>query len=181
MTDIVALPVRDPLLTSVCPAYALGIDLGNSGGVAELSVIGELLAVHPMPCLHDGPKGRPTLNLPLLSELIANSHASKAFIEFVSARPTDGSVQAFAFGRAKGGAEAICAVLGLRVRFLTPPHWKRLCSLPPGKEGAKDRSRAAAIARWPSKPSWFARKGTDGLAEASLIGLSGLMLEDGLK
>lgn len=178
MTGVAALPLREHLLSTT---YVIGIDLGNSGGVAELSVTGELVAVHPMPCLRDGTKNRPTLNLPLLSELIAKSYARKAFIEFVSARPNDGSVQAFAFGRARGGAEGICATLGLRVRFLTPPHWKRLCALPPGKEGAKDRSRAAAIARWPSQASLFARKGSDGLAESALIGLSGLMLEDGLK
>jgi crossover junction endodeoxyribonuclease RuvC len=180
MTDIVELSTRDRILTSAS-TIRIGIDLGNQGGVAELTVSGDLIAVHPMPVLADGTKGRPTLNAPLLAELIARSHATVAYIEWVSARPTDGSVQAFAFGRARGACEGICATLGIRVRFLTPPQWKRLCSLAPGKEGAKDRSRAAAIARWPSKASLFALKKSDGLAESALVGLAGLMLEEGLK
>jgi hypothetical protein len=56
-----------------------------------------------------------------------------------------------------------------------------LCSLPPGAAGAKDRSRSAAIARWPDKAALFKLKGSDGLAESALIGLAGLMLEEGLK
>jgi crossover junction endodeoxyribonuclease RuvC len=181
MTNIAQPSVRDRMLASVSAAHVLGIDLGNQGGVAELSTTGELIAVHAMPSLHDGTKGRLALNAPLLSELIANSHATVAYVEWVSARPTDGSVQAFSFGRARGACEGICATLGIRVRFLTPPTWKRLCSLPPGKEGAKDRSRAAAIARWPDKASWFALKKSDGLAESALVGLAGLLLEEGLK
>jgi len=180
MTDVGELPARDRMLTSPS-AIRLGVDLGNAGGVAELTASGELIAVHPMPCLLDGTKGRPTLNAPLLSELIANSHAAVAYVEWVSARPTDSRVSAFAFGRARGACEGICATLGIRVRFLTPPQWKRLCSLPPGKEGAKDRSRAAAIARWPSQASLFALKKSDGLAESALVGLAGLMIEEGLK
>jgi crossover junction endodeoxyribonuclease RuvC len=159
----------------------IGIDLGLGGGIAELSATGELLAVHPMPVLADGPAGRRTVNAALLSEIVAASHAQRAFIEAVGPRPGEGPVGAFAFGRSRGASEGVCAALGVRVRFLSPPQWKRLCSLPPGKEGAKDRSRSAAIARWPSKAAWFALKKSDGLAESALIGLSGLMLEDGVK
>ena len=180
MTDVIDLSIRDRMLTSAS-SVRIGVDLGNQGGVAELTASGELIAVHAMPTLADGTKGRPTLNAPLLAELIARIHATVAYVEWVAARPTDGSVQAFAFGRARGACEGICATLGIRVRFLTPPTWKRLCSLPAGKEGAKDRSRAAAIARWPSKASLFALKKSDGLAESALVGLAGLMLEEGLK
>jgi crossover junction endodeoxyribonuclease RuvC len=52
--------------------------------------------------------------------------------------------------------------------------WKRIVGIPPGKEGAKDRARAEAIRRWPSKAALFARKRDDGRAEACLIGLAGL-------
>jgi crossover junction endodeoxyribonuclease RuvC len=180
MTGVVERSARGQALTSTS-SIRIGIDLGNTGGVAELTASGDLVAVHPMPCLLDGTKNRPTLNAPLLAELIAKSHATVAYIEWVSARPTDGPIQAFSFGRARGACEGICASLGVRVRFLTPPQWKRLCSLPPGKEGAKDRSRSAAIARWPAQASLFALKKSDGLAESALIGLSGLMLEEGLK
>jgi hypothetical protein len=76
MTDIVELSTRDRTLTSAS-SICIGVDLGNQGGVAELTVSGELIAVHPMPVLNDGTKGRPTLNAPLLAELIARTHATQ--------------------------------------------------------------------------------------------------------
>jgi hypothetical protein len=75
-------------------AIRIGVDLGNAGGVAELTASGELIAVHAMPVLADRTKGRPTLNAPLLAELIARTHATVAYVEWVAARPTDGSIQA---------------------------------------------------------------------------------------
>ena len=49
-----------------------------------------------MPVLKDGPKGRPTVNAPLLASLVAKWHASEAFVEYVGARPGEGAVGAFA-------------------------------------------------------------------------------------
>jgi crossover junction endodeoxyribonuclease RuvC len=152
----------------------LGVDIGNTGAVALIDESGDLLEVCDMPTLDDGPKGRPALNAPLLAAIVARTGASQAYVEWVGPRPTDGAVQAFAFGRCKGVVEGVCAALGVRVKFLTPPQWKRRCSLPPGKDGAKDRSRSAAIARWPAKAALFARVKDDGRAEACLIGLAGL-------
>jgi crossover junction endodeoxyribonuclease RuvC len=160
---------------------SLGVDLGLDGGIATLSPSAEPLAIADMPTLRDGTNNRRSVNAALLSEIIAQTGATHAYVEWVSARPTDGSVQAFSFGRSRGVLEGICAALNVRITFLTPPVWKRCIGLPPGKENAKDLSRSAAIARWPSKADWFARVKDNGRSDACLIALAGLMKNGGVK
>ena len=127
----------------------LGIDVGVAGAISVLDG-GVLLATHDMPCLADGPKGRRRISAPLLSEIIAQSHAIKAYIELVGVRPGEGAVGAFAFGRAIGVVEGVCAGLCLPVAFITAPTWKRIVGIAPGKTGAKDAARSQAIRRWPA-------------------------------
>lgn len=152
----------------------LGIDPGLSGAVAVVSSAGDLLDVHDMPVLRDGAKGRATVNAPLLAEIIRKTGATTAYVEFVGARPGEGAVGAFAFGRCRGVIEGVAAALGLPIAFLTPPTWKRVVGIPPGKDGAKDAARSEAIRRWPVMASKFARVKDDGRAEAALIALAGL-------
>jgi hypothetical protein len=86
----------------------------------------------------------------------------------------------FAEGRiCRGVIEGTCAALGLPIRFVTAPSWKRLIGIPPGKDGAKDRARSEAIRRWPDKAALFARVRDDGRADASLIAIAGLKREGG--
>jgi hypothetical protein len=59
-------------------------------GIAVLSPSGELVSVHEMPVLADGPGGRRTVNAPLLASIVFESHATRAFVEHVSARPGEG-------------------------------------------------------------------------------------------
>jgi crossover junction endodeoxyribonuclease RuvC len=155
----------------------LGADIGNRGAVAVLDDNGELIAVFDMPCLEDGPKGRPTLNPTLLSGIIARSGVSHAYVEWVGSRPTDGPQGAFAFGRARGALEGILAAHGVPVTFLTAPTWKRLVGIPPGRDGVKDLARSEAIRRWPSHAELFAKVKDDGRAEAALIAVAGLRRE----
>ena len=154
----------------------VGIDIGVSGAIAVLSD-DALVEVHDMPILRDGPKNRASVNAPLLAEILAKSHADRVVIEWVGVRPGEGAVGAFAFGRARGVCEGVCAALGLPVQFITSPQWKRLSNIPPGKEGAKNLARSRAIARWPDRADLFKRVKDDGRAEAALIAFSGLLLE----
>jgi crossover junction endodeoxyribonuclease RuvC len=78
-----------------------GVDIGVTGGIAVLSASGELIEVHEMPCLADGHAGRRAVNGPLLASIVFASHATRAFVEHVSARPGEGAVGAFAFGRSR--------------------------------------------------------------------------------
>ena len=155
----------------------LGIDPGAHGAIALLDETGDLLEVVDMPCLDDGPAGRRAVNPALLAEIVAKSPASKAFVEYVGARPGEGAVGAFSFGRSKGCIEGVCASLGIPITWLTPPAWKKIIGIPPGKEGTKDAARSESIRRWPQHAALFARRKDDGKAESALIALAGLLRE----
>jgi crossover junction endodeoxyribonuclease RuvC len=158
-------------------APIIGIDIGAQGAVALLTTAGELLEVVDMPILRDGPKGRPNVSAALLADIVSRMHAGKAFVEFVAARPNEGPVGAFAFGRSRGVVEGVCGAAGVPLSFLTPACWKRTVGIPPGREGAKDAARSEAIRRWPDKAALFARVKDDGRAEAALIAIAGLARE----
>ncbi len=153
----------------------LGIDIGCRGALALIDAeTGELIEIHDMPTLADGPKGRAAVNPPLLAELIHRAHAGHAIVELVGARPGEGTVGAFAFGRCRGIIEGVLGAVGVPVTHLTPAAWKRAVGIPPGKDRAKDAARSEAIRRWPTKAALFARKMDDGRAEAALIAIAGL-------
>lgn len=152
----------------------LGIDIGISGAVAVVSPDGGLVNIFDMPILNDGPAGRRSINAPLLASIIFKSQATSAFVEHVGARPGEGAVGAFAFGRSRGVVEGVLAAAGVPATFITPSCWKRAVGIPPGKDGAKDAARSEAIRRWPSAAELFARVKDDGRAEAALIALAGI-------
>ena len=153
----------------------LGVDIGVGGALALLTDQGELEDVFDMPCLHDGPKHRQTINAPLLAELVYKTHATRAFDERVGPRPGEGAVGAFAFGDAKGVVRGALAAAAIPTIFITPVQWKQVVGIAPGKAGAKDAARANAIQRWPGLAGKFARVKDDGRAEAALIGLAGIL------
>jgi crossover junction endodeoxyribonuclease RuvC len=156
-------------------APIIGIDVGATGAIALLTGLGEIVWIEDMPCLADGPAGRRAVNAPLLAEIIAKSHATRALVEYVGSRPGEGAVGAFAFGRSRGVIEGVLGALSIPVTMLTPPQWKRIVGIPPGRDGAKDAARSEAIRRWPAHAGLFARVRDDGRAEAALIALAGLV------
>jgi crossover junction endodeoxyribonuclease RuvC len=161
----------------------LGVDIGSRGAISVLALraaLPELLDVFDMPCLNDGPAGRRAVNPALLAEIVAKSHASKVYIELVGARPGEGAVGAFAFGRSRGVVEGVLGALGIPAMFIAPAAWKRTIGLPAGRDGAKDAARSAAIRRWPGQAAFFARVKDDGRAEAALIAVAGLIREGSL-
>lgn len=155
--------------------FVIGIDPGVTGALALLTDKGELIDVLDMPSLADGTKGRSTVNAVLLAELMARWHAREVFCEFVSARPTDGSVQAFAFGKTFGIIHGVCGALSLPINLITPQSWKRFHSIPPGDQ--KDLARSKAIGKWPAMAERFARKADHNRAESALIAIAALQRE----
>src|SRR5439155_9101919 len=117
-------------------------DLGNQGACAFLTTDGDLFGIADMPVLPDGPSGRPTINGPLIAEMLRYRAPERACIEFIGARPSDGPVGAFAFGRCRGCIEGVLAALEVRPVWLTVPSWRRLVGLP--SNATKDQARAAA-------------------------------------
>lgn len=156
----------------------IGIDIGVHGAIAILNEAGALIEVCDIPCLHDGPKNRQSINAPLFSEIIYRSHARTAFVERVGPRPGEGVSSAFAFGDCKGVVRGVLAAAAIPTVWITPPQWKRCIGIAPGKDGAKDAARSEAIRRWPSHAALFARKKDDGRAEACLIAYTGLIAFD---
>jgi crossover junction endodeoxyribonuclease RuvC len=126
----------------------LGIDIGLAGAIAILDENGMLQEVHDMPVLADGSANRRTINTPLLADILRDGPVDHAFVEFISARPGEGAVGAFSFGRCKGVVEGCLGTLGIPTTFITPPCWKRAVGLPTGTN--KDASRSMAIAKWPN-------------------------------
>jgi crossover junction endodeoxyribonuclease RuvC len=155
----------------------LGVDIGSAGALALLTEAGELLDVADMPILRDGPSKRPAVNGPLLAELVGRWRADRAFVEYVGARPGEGAVGAFAFGRSRGICEGVLAALGIPATHIAPAAWKRTIGIAPGRDGAKDAARSEAIRRWPAKAALFARVKDDGRAEAALIAIAGMRRE----
>ena len=152
----------------------LSIDLGSCGALALLTAAGELVEVVDMPVLRDGPKSRPTVNAALLAPTIARWAPRHAFIETVGARPGEGPVGAFAFGRSRGIIEGVLGAHAVPIIWITAPTWKRALGL---SFASKDAARSEAIRRWPSRAGLFARVKDDGRAEAALIGVAGLIRE----
>jgi hypothetical protein len=150
----------------------LGVKVGARGAIAVLTADGEFVAVHDMPILADGPNGQRRVNPALLAEIAFESHATKAFIEHF-ARPRESPTGALAFGRARGCVEGVLAADDVPVGFLTPPQWKRIVGISPGRGGAEDAARSEAIRRWPIDAGLFIRKRDSGRAEACLIALAG--------
>jgi hypothetical protein len=161
-------------------SIVIGIDPGSVTGA--ISVVDEacgLLDVIDMPTTREA-NGKTSTSAPLLAAFLARTRARVVFCEFVSARPTDARVAAFAFGRARGVVEGCVGALGLPIVFITSPVWKRLADIPPGVEH-KDLARTRAIARWPAHAERFARKRDVDRAEACLIAVAGIMRNGGGK
>jgi crossover junction endodeoxyribonuclease RuvC len=154
----------------------IGIDISVTGGIAVLSASGELIEVHAMPCLADGHAGRRAVNGPLLASIVFALPCDARLRRACVCKPGEGAVGTFAFGRSPCGViEGVLAAAGVRCQFLTPACWKRTVGLPPGR--SKDASRAAAIQRWPTRAELFSRKKDDGVAEAALIAIAGIVRE----
>jgi crossover junction endodeoxyribonuclease RuvC len=155
--------------------FILGIDPGAHGAVALLDEAGNLLEVVDTPSTKEA-NGRIATSAPLLAAILARTHARIAFCEFVSARPTDAKVAAFAFGRSRGVIEGCAGALSIPIVFVAPQVWKRASAIPPGAQN-KDLARTRAIARWPAHAERFARKCDVDRAEACLIAWTGLQRE----
>ncbi len=156
----------------------LGIDIGAAGAIAVLTAEGVLLEVHDMPVLEDGPKGRRAVNAPLLASIVFKSHADRAFVEFVGARPGEGAVGAFSFGRSRGVIEGVLGAAGIPCAFIAPAAWTRAVGL---SLANKDAARSEAIRRWPTHATLFARVKDDGRAESALIAVAGLSRSEGAR
>ena len=158
----------------------LGIDVGISGAIAVLTSDGKLVNVFDIPVLHDGPAGRRSINAVLLAFHLREigKEITIAYVESVGPRPGEGAVGAFAFGRSRGVIEGVLAAYGVPVQFIAPAKWKRVIGIPPGKIEAKDLARSEIIRRFPEHANFFQLKKHSDRAEACLVAIAGVMLNE---
>lgn len=97
--------------------------------------------------------------------------------ESVSARPGEGVVSAFGFGRSSGLVEGVFGALGHEVRRISPQSWKKKVGIPSGLSRTEGKNEARRIAGrlWPEMAGKFGRVKDADRADACLIALAGLL------
>jgi crossover junction endodeoxyribonuclease RuvC len=143
--------------------HYIGIDPGLTGAVAIVDRRGDLVDVYDMPVVD---RQVNAVDLALSFDTFPADEQIVA-IERVASRPGQGVASVFRFGVSYGIVVGVVGALGHRTLHPTPSKWKADMGLSADKE----RSRKAAIDRWPRSAAWFARKKDDGRAEAALLAL----------
>lgn len=152
----------------------IGIDPGNSGGVAV--DIGGKRYIHSIPLITTKTKvtvkgkqkikTKNDINVPALVDILSvYSPQSIVVIELVHAMPGNGAVSMFNFGKGYGILIGICTALGHRVELVAPQTWKKEVL----KGTAKDKQAAIdfALKNYPTLDISRPREGHyDGLADA---------------
>lgn len=149
----------------------LGVDPGLTGALVWM-VDGELADYLDMPTKRVNGVGEVcgrtlTEAIRAMRALHPGSYVS-AVVEKVQGRQGWGATQGFRFGSGVGKVKGVLESLGIEYIEVPPVTWKRHMGL---LKSDKDASRNLAIARFPSRAEWFARKKDDGRAEAALVAL----------
>lgn len=135
---------------------AVGIDPGNTGAMALVTAVGELLDTFDITS-NDG-RIHAAAMVDQFSRWNEAVEVDVAIVENVSAMPSDGGSSGFKFGRAAGYAEMLPACFLVRTEFITPSRWKAHHKITKkGKNGKadKDASRTLAMRRWPDMIEHF--------------------------
>ena len=144
----------------------IGIDPGQTGGVAYLDGDGTLLDVVPMP-VHDKEVVATQLSQILKLWLSDNEYATfGCAIEQVGSMPGQGVASTFKFGKSFGIALGVVGSLGIPMIRIRPQEWKKTMGLS-GKDKAASLGLASEL--WPSHGVHWKLKKNDGLADAALI------------
>ncbi len=106
-------------------------------------------------------------DIPKLVELIKSLNPTEAIIEEVSARPNDGSVAGFSFGKGFGLLLGIVHTFGCTVNQVRPAIWKKALGLATGS--TKNDSRLLALRLFPELAEDLKLKKYEGRAEAALL------------
>jgi crossover junction endodeoxyribonuclease RuvC len=145
----------------------MGVDPGFGGGLAAVTLDGEVVAVAPMPVL----RGKKTeIDVPGLVGLVRAievAHAIKlVVVESVHSMPKQGVASSFNFGRNFGEVLGAVKALGLPVEMPLPQAWKKVVLA--GTAGDKLAAVQYATRRFPSASLLAtprSRKPHDGIAD----------------
>lgn len=141
----------------------LGIDPGASGGLAFF------YPSHPdLISIYDVPVVGKEINASAFHDLIRQHGPTLAIIESVHAFKGQGVSSSFNFGCAFGIALGVIGASKIPLLRVSPQRWKKHFGL----DADKEKARALAISKWPSKLE-FRRKRDHNRAEAALLALYG--------
>jgi crossover junction endodeoxyribonuclease RuvC len=139
----------------------LGVDPGLTGGIALVTLDGNLQWAEDMPVVDKD------VSATLLFQRLNGLYIKTAVVERVSSMPGQGVSSVFKFGKGLGQVLGVLCAMEIPIADPTPSQWKREMSL--SKD--KDLSREVAIKLWPKHAQLFKRKMDNGRAEAALIAL----------
>jgi crossover junction endodeoxyribonuclease RuvC len=150
----------------------VGVDPGLEGGYAILSADGALLLVDDIPTIGSGTQRR--IDAANFAAVLREHDVASAVVEQVGARPGQGVSSMFRFGQSLGTVAGVIGALSVPLTWTSPASWKRAMGL----NSDAEKSRQAAVERWPSHAQRFARKKDHNRAEAALLALWGVMRGD---
>ena len=144
----------------------IGIDPGLTGAIAILNSSDQsIIRLEDMPVIPDGRKKKVSGHgLKQILGVHSRHEIDMVYLEQVGARPGQGVVSMFSFGRSVGAVEAAVSVMGLPLTYVSPQKWKRAAGL---LRADKDASRGRVLDLYPSAD--VLRKKDNGRADAVLI------------
>lgn len=164
-------------------ARVIGVDPGVRGALAIWDGLHLICLALPIIAVRRGGKSRSEVDATAFSHLIdeeAKLLISAAYVEQVGAMPTDGPIQAFAFGKAYGVIIGVLAAHYIPITFVSPIRWRNRVGVLKGEKGDKAPSILRATECFPRHADyWSAKRGNgdaatrSGKAEAALIALHG--------
>jgi crossover junction endodeoxyribonuclease RuvC len=144
------------------PKRVLGVDPGQKGAMAFLSVQGEIEELEDMPVI-----GK-EVNAHMVSFLIQGyGPILVAVVEAAHSMPREGHAGAFTYGTGYGKVLGVLAALDVPIELASASTWKKAMGLTTDK----DLSRSKATSRWPTYADSFKLKKHDGRAEAALLAM----------
>jgi crossover junction endodeoxyribonuclease RuvC len=142
----------------------IGIDPGQTGGLAYLREDGSLWEAAKMPAISHEVDAIGLYHL--LSNWTTGGSGVKVAIEQVHSMPGQGVSSTFKFGKNFGIAIGVVAAMQLPLHRVPPQTWKKSFSLT-GKD--KDASRGKASELWPDMAEHWRFKNLNGISDAALI------------
>ena len=147
--------------------WYIGIDPGQTGGLALVGAQGGLHEVIRMPAIDSEVDGASVARkIKSWSGYPQGEDDVKVIIEQVHAMPGQGVSSTFKFGKSFGIIIGCVQTLGLPLHRVTPQKWKKEFVLI-GKD--KDASRHTATEMWPHLAQEWKFKKDNGLTDAALL------------
>lgn len=147
--------------------WYIGIDPGQTGGLALVGAQGGLHEVVQMPAIDGEVDGASVARkIKSWSGYPQGDDEVKVILEQVGSMPGQGIASTFKFGKSFGLMIGCVQTLGLPLIRVTPQKWKQEFAL---IKKDKDASRHKATEMWPHMAHQWPRKKDNGLTDAALI------------